>query len=332
MGPQLRQKVLTLYPEWHQQPLCLSLQEIEQPQQVLIQFFDTYNLPAIRACLKQWLEDALRAQNVAAADHFFTCQHIEKLVEAAWLIHQEAQTAPSSYPAHEEPPQEAQEDEAPYTSAPQTIYRSLPFFDRIQLRSFCQVVIEQGPREGLRMEGPEAILHAIDIRVDEQQSLIIESGSGQPKEMIAQVTIFITYTEIKLLATFSTGSIRTSGAIHEAQLHIVQNGTGNLNLQAETGSLQVIIHGAGAVKASGASFHTHIITYGPGSFDGKEWQTRAATVFLSGSGDVTLGIAKRLEGSIGGQGRLKYTGTPSFKALQLAKGAAVIQLEEEKNN
>ncbi len=329
MGPQLRQKILTLYPEWHHQPLRLSLEELEQPRQVFIQFFDTYNLPAIRACLRQWLEDALRAEDVAASDHFFTCNHIEKLVEAAWLIHQETKNHASPYDSDEEPSQEVQEDEAAFTSASQTIYRSLPFFDRIQLRSFCQVVIEQGPREGLRMEGPEDILHAIDIRVDEKQSLIIESHSDQTKGLIALVTIFITYTEIKLLATFSTGSIRSSGTIHEAQLHIVQNGTGNLAIHAETGSLQVIIHGAGEVKASGASFHTHIITYGPGSFEGREWQTRAATVFLSGSGDVTLGIAKRLEGSIGGKGRLRYIGAPSFKALQLAEGAAVIQLDEE---
>jgi hypothetical protein len=332
MGPQLKQKLRTKYPEWHHKPLRLNLDELMHPHKVFAEFFDMYNLPAVRACLRQWLEDAFRAEDVAATDHFYTCNHVEKLVEAAWLLRKEVEEKTTTTYNEEEEDSIVEEDDELYGEQ-QTIYRNLPFFDRIQLRSFCQVILEQGTSESLHMEGPEEILRAIDIEVDEKQTLIIKSPPGAASEKIADVTVFVTYAELTLLATCSTGSIRTANTIREATLQLVQNGTGNLIIEAETGSLQVIIHGAGNVQAGGTSFHTHLITYGPGNFEGSQWQTRAATVFLGGAGNVSLNVAKRLEGSVGGNGRLQYAGTPVFKALQLTEGAAVVHVDapERKN-
>lgn len=327
MGPQLKQKLLAQYPEWHKKPLRLTLEELMRPHRVFAEFFEAYNLPAIRACLRQWLEDALRAENTNASDHFYTCNHVERLVEAAWLI----RTGSQSYPNENEEEQSVEEEELSFNRRPGVVYRDLPFFDRLHLRSFCQVVLLAGARESIRMEGPEEAVHAVTARVNNQQTLIIENRTDAVKEKIEAVTVFVTYTELRLLATCSTGSIRTEGMVREASLHLVQNGTGSLRIEAETGSLQVIIHGAGSVEVSGVSFHTHIITYGPGPFEGGSWRTRAATVFLSGAGDVTLSVSKRLEGSIGGRGRLHYSGAPVFKALQLSDGAAAIDLEAEKD-
>jgi len=333
MGPQLKEKIQTLYPAWHDQPLRLSLEELMQPHRVFAEFFDTYNLPAIRACLRQWLEDSLRAEEVAAADHYFTCNHIERLVEAAWLLHDEDRNAPPE-PYEEcdthDIDESLEEEEAAYNDSPQTVYRHLPPFDRIHLRSACHVVLEHGIRENLRMQGPADALQAISIEVDDKQTLLIQSASTAYVDL-RHITLYITYTELKLLATCSTGTIRSAGTIREAALHLVQNGTGSLHLSADIGSLQVIIHGAGNVDVSGTAFHTHIITYGPGHFNGQHWRTRAATVFLSGSGDVTLSVGRRLEGSVGGSGRLNYRGAPAFRALQLSEDATAIDLDEQDN-
>ena len=326
MGPELKQKIAQQYPEWHRKPLRLTLNELMQPHQVFAEFFEMYNLPGIRACLRQWLEDALRAENVYAADHLYTCNHVERLVEAAWLMRQENGQKAKPY-SREDDDHSVYEDEAFFGSSAQTIYRSLPFFDSVHLRSFCQVVLEAGTQESLRMEGPEDALQSLVARMH-KQTLILENKPGARKEMMENITVYITYTELKLLATCSTGSIRTVSPVREAALHLVQNGTGNLLVQAETGSLQVVIHGAGNVQVSGSSFHTHIITYGPGHFDGSRWQTRAATVFLSGAGNIRLSVDKRLEGSVGGSGQLQYSGAPVLTALQLSEGAAVVQLDD----
>jgi HEPN domain-containing protein len=74
------------YPGWHKHPLCLTLEEIEQPLKVLEAFFDCYHLPQARACLKEWLDNSLRAEDVNGARMLFIYDTINKLMEAAWLI------------------------------------------------------------------------------------------------------------------------------------------------------------------------------------------------------------------------------------------------------
>lgn len=89
MKEELRQKLLAKFPEWHKQPLRLSIAEMEEPYNVLDYFFECYSLPDIRICLKELLDDSLRAENVEAGSHVSTHDDIQKLVEAAWIIHQQ---------------------------------------------------------------------------------------------------------------------------------------------------------------------------------------------------------------------------------------------------
>jgi len=86
MKEKLRQQLLTKFPEWHLNPLRLSIAEIEAPYDVLDHFFECYTLPQIRACLQELVYDSLRAEDTDAPSHITTHEDIEKLVEAAWVI------------------------------------------------------------------------------------------------------------------------------------------------------------------------------------------------------------------------------------------------------
>jgi len=92
MNKQLRQRLSSKYPEWHQQPLRLSVEEIESPHSVVSEFFGWYTLPEIRVCLKQWLDNSLDDNNPASVEHVTLYDNIEKLVEAAWLINKKEQS------------------------------------------------------------------------------------------------------------------------------------------------------------------------------------------------------------------------------------------------
>ncbi len=84
----LTQNSLDKVPEWHSQPLCLMVSEIENPFKVLESFFDCYHLPEARAALKEWLDTSLRVEDVNAAGLVYIHDQLNKLVEAASLIHQ----------------------------------------------------------------------------------------------------------------------------------------------------------------------------------------------------------------------------------------------------
>lgn len=77
-----------IWPEWHNQPLFLTREGINNPKLVLDQFFDCYHLPDIRTCLNNWLQDAMDKPTIESKQHVSTHNEVQKLVEAAWLIHQ----------------------------------------------------------------------------------------------------------------------------------------------------------------------------------------------------------------------------------------------------
>jgi hypothetical protein len=60
---------------------------MEHPHAVLVEFFDWYGLKDIRACLKEWLQLALRTDEVLEIDFLTIHDHVLKLAEAAWVLH-----------------------------------------------------------------------------------------------------------------------------------------------------------------------------------------------------------------------------------------------------
>lgn len=76
------------WPDYHNQPLRLKVQEIENPTTIIDEFFQTYHLPDIRFCLHNWLFDSLSKESIESKAHFTTYEDVEKLVEACWLIRQ----------------------------------------------------------------------------------------------------------------------------------------------------------------------------------------------------------------------------------------------------
>jgi len=91
MNPYYRLKTLTLYPEWHKKPLRLTTAEIKNPWLVLEEFFDMYHLPNLRDSLQLWMDDTAICESGNMAKHVHTCNMVERLAEAAWLLYKEKQ-------------------------------------------------------------------------------------------------------------------------------------------------------------------------------------------------------------------------------------------------
>ena len=89
MKDSLRKKILLDYPEWHNYPLRLTIPEIKKPAKVIKSFFESYSLPSIRACLREWLEDSLTDPESLVREHLYTYNDVERLVEAVFVLHKD---------------------------------------------------------------------------------------------------------------------------------------------------------------------------------------------------------------------------------------------------
>ena len=88
--------ILPKYPEWHNKPLYLSCEEMEQPYAVLGEVFDYYGLKHFRTFLKLWLQAALCHDEVPEMDYLTLHDHVIKLAEAAWILYTREIAEPST--------------------------------------------------------------------------------------------------------------------------------------------------------------------------------------------------------------------------------------------
>jgi hypothetical protein len=88
MNQALKDIILAQYPEWHTKPFRLTVPEIQNPYIVLDNFFDAYSLTQVRACLRKWLSSVVRTDEVPALDYICLHDQVERLIEAAWVLHQ----------------------------------------------------------------------------------------------------------------------------------------------------------------------------------------------------------------------------------------------------
>ena len=89
MTPSMRNRFLQELPPWHQHPLYLTVAEMEDPHLALAEFFTGYHLTDIRFCLREWLSTSLRRDEVPQQDYLALHDHLVKLAEAGWLLHQQ---------------------------------------------------------------------------------------------------------------------------------------------------------------------------------------------------------------------------------------------------
>jgi|GEM_PF-858291 len=74
------------FPEWHEQPLKLTNQEIENPESVLANFFDSHGLLEVRLRLNEWLVFCIRHNQQDPDNILGLFNKIQQLVEATLVI------------------------------------------------------------------------------------------------------------------------------------------------------------------------------------------------------------------------------------------------------
>ena len=74
------------YPEWTTKPFKLTIEELDNPQLVLDDFFSWYSLLEVRKTLRDILINALTVEEAPASNYLFFWEQLERLTEAASVI------------------------------------------------------------------------------------------------------------------------------------------------------------------------------------------------------------------------------------------------------
>lgn len=96
------------------------------------------------------------------------------------------------------------------------------------------------------------------------------------------------------------------------QLTIEINGSGSMDLNIETHSLNSKINGSGDISIKGIALENTLKINGSGSFDGFKLSTLDMDIDMNGSGDANIKVTENLYGSINGSGNIYYKGYPEI--------------------
>ncbi|WP_142683027.1 sensor histidine kinase [Chitinophaga polysaccharea] len=88
MRDTIRKQILARYPDWHNKPFQLDLEEMDNPNLVYEEFFEAYSLPQVRVCLWDLLQSACQDEFTEAANLLNLYRHCERLIEASFLVYE----------------------------------------------------------------------------------------------------------------------------------------------------------------------------------------------------------------------------------------------------
>jgi len=190
--------------------------------------------------------------------------------------------------------------------------REIGDFSGIDMRAFGKIILSQGERESLTIEGSDNIVDVIQTSV-RGGTLVI-----QTKENLNITNLSEDYIMTFTIVVKDLDSLTISGAadiemdsLSTSKLDITMSGAGQLKLDdLMADSLNITLSGVGNVDVSGGVTTAQIDIPGAGNVAAADLEIQTADVNISGFGSATVWVTDQLTGSISGGGDVSYYGDP----------------------
>ncbi len=211
--------------------------------------------------------------------------------------------------------------------------RRVSGFNRIVLRAQHEneLILAQGDREGLTIEGPANFVHRIDAEV-RQGTLFIGTGGGWRDRVSDALTTSlnrprlryrVTVRELCGLEITAMASVRAA-AIRARDLVLKFRGLGQMRIDSLVADrLEAHLLGGARIELAGQVGQQSVAVGGPGQFVAPGLQSSAARVSVGGIGAATIWATRDLDVTVRGPGRVSYYGAPRVRKSIAPMGSLV---------
>ena len=209
----------------------------------------------------------------------------------------------------------------PLAAAERRDNRPVSGFDALALSAPVDVVIVQGDKEALALEGDEADLAEIETVVESGTLKIRPRSRWGTANFKSHLRGTLNVKNVRSLAIDGSGDIK-SAALHGTDLGIAISGSGDVRIAtASYANVSISISGSGDVTVGGKTekFGAHIA--GSGDVRAGALDAREVKVSIAGSGDATVWAREQLHVSIVGAGDVRYFGDPAIKQSVVDSGS-----------
>ncbi|MEY2949817.1 MAG: hypothetical protein RLZZ248_1018 [Bacteroidota bacterium] len=174
------------------------------------------------------------------------------------------------------------------------------------------VYLMQGSSQLVEVEGQANIIDVLNTEVDNQ---LWKIKFEERVRNISQFNIYITVPDLEEITVSGSGDVKGRGNFKASgNLDIIISGSGNVEMDLQCANLRSRVSGSGDIELSGNCDEADISISGSGSIGGNDFNSKDASVLISGSGDVNLNVESYLDVSISGSGDVTYGGQPKVKS------------------
>ncbi|RYY90359.1 MAG: DUF2807 domain-containing protein [Chitinophagaceae bacterium] len=190
--------------------------------------------------------------------------------------------------------------------------RSIANFDALEVTGGMNVVLQQGPRAGVRVETDENLQEYVETEVSGNE-LHIFTRRGYNLDERSGLTIYVTAPSLRDLTVTGSGDVNSQGKITGDALKIQVTGSGNITLSLDMPTVEAQVTGSGTMNLSGATRSFRTETHGSGEIHAFDLLAEETHVEVSGSGDAEVFASKQLDVEVSGSGDVAYKGTANVR-------------------
>jgi hypothetical protein len=189
--------------------------------------------------------------------------------------------------------------------------REVSDFDKVSISSIGTLIITQGDKEELKIEGQQYITQRILTTVRNQILTIEYSGSLFGDAIPTEPIIYrLTVDNLSGLHLAGAANIRVSH-LETERLEIRVTGVGAVTIDAlTTEELDVDLSGAGSVRVVGQAENQSLLLSSVGEYDASNFACKHSKINLTGAGVATVWAQETLDVKLSGIGSVEYYGTP----------------------
>jgi hypothetical protein len=189
--------------------------------------------------------------------------------------------------------------------------RSVGDFDEIIMRVGGKVLITQGTKNEVVLEGREDLLEDIETEVRGGRLNIKHRNSRWKNSRNDRLTVYITVKKLRGAYISGSGDIISQNTLKSDDFTASISGSGDIELDIEANDTEARISGSGNIELSGKADKVKLVISGSGKFLAEKLVAGDYDVNLSGSGRGSINVNGELDVRISGSGRIYYLGDPT---------------------
>ena len=192
-------------------------------------------------------------------------------------------------------------------------------YHSISVNSAYTVYVKQSNKEEVKVEATKEVYDLTEITVEDGVLHInIKKDESQASKSIWQkidnikllptMNVFVSIKNVQELSVNGNGKLITENSIAADNLYLQVAGTGSMEVDLKTKTLEAKLAGPGNLTIKGYTNNLVLDNSGAGGIDAFEFEAQNANAKLYGLGSIKMNVSEKLDAKIYGSGNIFVRG------------------------